>query len=97
MKYLLIILILFAGCQVQPEDTEEIETEVITEPEIIVPVWTPEVLHIYIFNSADVIVNEFIASDASRYNTLLNAVKLDIEIHNRDYPLDPWYYIGGGT
>ena len=97
MKYLLIILILFAGCQVQPEDAEIIETEVITEPGIIVPVWTPEILHIYIFNSADVLVNEFIALDALNYNTLLNAVKLDIEIHNRDFPLDLWHYIGGGT
>ena len=93
MKYLLIILILFAGCQVQPEES----TEVITEPEIIIPAWTPEVLHVYIFNQYDVIVREHIADDAASYPTLYNGVKLVVESHNQDFPSDSWHYIGGGT
>ena len=40
---------------------------------------------------------EYIADDTAHYPVLLNGVKLVVESHNQDYPLDLWHYIGGGT
>ncbi len=98
MKYLLIILIFFFGCQLEPEETTEtIVEEEITEEIIEEEVWIPEVLHVYVFNQVDEIVREYIADDEAHYPVLLNGVKLVVESHNQDYPLDPWHYIGGGT
>lgn len=98
MKYLLIFLLLFS-CQLSPDET--IEPEIIIEEEIIdeeiIEVWTPEILHIYVLNQVDEIVTEYIADDDLHYPVLLNAVKLNVESHNQDFPLDPWHYIGGGT
>lgn len=98
MKYLLIFLLLFS-CQLSPDEStpETIIVEDETIDEEIIEVWTPEILHIYVLNQVDEIVKEYEASDALSYPTLLNAVKLNVESHNQDYPLDPWHYIGGGT
>lgn len=95
MKYLLIFLLLFS-CQLSPDEAVETVIEEELDDEII-EVWTPEVLHIYVFNQVDEIVKEYVADDAAHYPVLLNGVKLNVESHNQDFPLDPWHYIGGGT
>lgn len=108
--YTAVILILavsgmFVGCPepviVQVVESPAIEVE--PEPEPIPepepePVWTPEVGHVYILDAADAIVSDLTPGDwEGAYADLLSAVAVTCEVHNRDYPQDPWYYVGGGA
>lgn len=80
-------------------EAEDSDSVIVT---VLAPPWQPEPLHVYVFpqgaeQSDETIVKQYTALDNSNYYTLLNAVKLNVEIHNRDYPDDPWVYVGGGT
>ncbi len=58
--------------------------------------WTPEPWHIYILDAADTILFDYVAANLTDYYYMLQAVKLKVEIHNRDF-VDQWHWIAGGT
>lgn len=66
---------------------------------VLEPPWYPEPLHFYVFRAgaeqcAENILQEYIA-DASTYDAYVSGLTMDIEIHNRDYPADPWLFVAG--
>ncbi len=73
------------------------EPEPIPEPEPE-PAWIPEVDHIYILDAANEIVADFMPGDwEGAYADLLRAVSVQCDLHNRDFPMDQWHYVGGGA
>lgn len=87
------------------------ETEVLTtaaeepeeepEPEPEPEAWAAEPRHIYLYPEAAEpdgtnYAKLYIAAPEDDYAWLLNAAKMKLESHNRDYPDDPWVIIGGG-
>jgi len=99
----LAILALLAGCA--PPLIIEIAAEApvpeAADPEAPapepVPIPLPPAGHIWVVDALDAIVYDCEAGDwAGAYSMLLQAVKLDCEVHNRDWPLDPWHYVEGG-
>lgn len=61
------------------------------------PVWTPEPGHVYIFDSSGEMVGDFSAVEMGYdYATLWMLIGYDVELHNIDFPGDPWHRVGGG-
>jgi len=91
---LIIALALSACAQVTAPEPEKIaeETAVVEEP-----AWQPEPWHIYILDAADAIQFDYEAATLDDYRYMLQAVKLKVELHNRDYPLDLWHWVEGGV
>lgn len=63
---------------------------------VLEPPWAPEPWHIYILDAADTILFDYETATPTDYYYMLQAVKMTVEIHNRDFP-DKWHYVAGGT
>ncbi len=111
MKWLMLILIIFSAflaCeQVVVPDVVFIESEPPPEepppvepppedPPPEEPAWQPEAWHIYILDAADVILFDYEAANLTDYRYMLQAVKMKISMHNRDFS-DPWHWAAGGV
>lgn len=106
MKLLLLILIIFfafLACeQIVVPEVVFIESEPPPEepppedPPPEEPAWQPEPWHIYILDAADTILFDYEAATLTDYYWMLQAVKMKIEMHNRDFS-DPWHWAAGGV
>ncbi len=107
MKWLMLILIIFSAflaCEqivapevviAEPESPPEEPPPEDPPPEE--PAWQPEPWHIYILDAADVILFDYEAATLTDNYWMLQAVKMKIEMHNRDYSDSPWHWAAGGV
>lgn len=101
---LILTVIAFVGCPTDPimifieMPTEEPVVEPESDPEPDPSAWTPEPLHVYIFDSVDMMLFDYDSVAMSwSYGQLVGAVRTTIEIHNRDNPDDLWHSVEGGV